>query len=121
MAITVLLVEDDSVLRMLFSTLLVSEGYTVIEACEGSEALRKLESFEAAIHLLITDLGLPNVGGVDLIAHARHLRPSIKILATSGLGQRNIQKMVIEAGADIFVPKPFSVPEVIEIVRNLKL
>jgi two-component system cell cycle sensor histidine kinase/response regulator CckA len=119
MGMTVLLAEDDSVLRMLFSTLLASEGYTVMEASNGAEALQALESSPQTIDLLITDLGLPKVGGVDLIGRARALRPSIKILATSGLGPKNIQTMVIDAGADIFVQKPFSVHEVIEIVRTL--
>jgi two-component system cell cycle sensor histidine kinase/response regulator CckA len=121
MAITVLLVEDDGVLRMLFGSLLVSEGYIVMEASDGAAALQTLQTFEGTIHLLITDLGLPKFGGVDLIGRARALRPSIRILATSGLGPRNIQRMVMEAGADIFIPKPFSVPEVIEVIRKMHL
>jgi DNA-binding response OmpR family regulator len=92
-----------------------------MEASNGADALQTLESFPETIHLLITDLGLPKFGGVDLIGRARALRPSIKILATSGLGPKNIQRMVMEAGADIFVPKPFSVPDVIAIVRQLNL
>jgi DNA-binding response OmpR family regulator len=121
MGVRVLLVEDDAVLRMLFSTLLDSEGYLVLEASDGEEALARLTTDPGPIGLMITDLGLPKFGGVELISHARELRPTMKILATSGLGPWNVRQMVTEAGADVFVPKPFSVPEVIEIVRNMNL
>jgi two-component system, cell cycle sensor histidine kinase and response regulator CckA len=115
----VLLVEDNGALRMLFGMLLRVEGFTVMEAADGDEAMKIIEAGPETIHLLVTDLGLPKIGGIDLIARARTVRPAIKILATSGLGQKNIQKMVKEAGADVFVPKPFSVPDVIDVIRKM--
>jgi two-component system, cell cycle sensor histidine kinase and response regulator CckA len=117
----VLLVEDNAALRLLFGMLLRAEGLTVMEAADGQEAIEIIDGSPETIHLLVTDLGLPKVGGIDLIARAREVRPAIRILATSGLGQKNIQKMVKEAGADIFVPKPFSVPEVIEVIKKMNI
>jgi DNA-binding response OmpR family regulator len=59
------------------------------------------------------------MGGVDLIAATRALKPTVRILGTSGLGGSDVRDMVITAGADDFIPKPFSPQDAIDKVRRL--
>jgi DNA-binding response OmpR family regulator len=114
----VLLVEDEAELRSLFAVLLEMESITVFQAEDGEQALQVFEQHRDEIGLLITDLGLPHVGGVDLIGRMRAMKPSMRILGTSGLSADEVREMVITAGADDFIPKPFSPQEAIEKVRT---
>jgi DNA-binding response OmpR family regulator len=114
----VLLVEDEEELRSLFAVLLEMDSIKVFQAEDGEQALQVFNEHREEIALLITDLGLPNVGGVDLIARLRTLKPSLRILGTSGLSADEVRDMVITAGADDFIPKPFSPQEAIEKVRT---
>jgi two-component system, cell cycle sensor histidine kinase and response regulator CckA len=117
----VLLVEDEAELRSLFAVLLEMESITVFQAEDGEQALQVFEEHRDEIGLLITDLGLPHVGGVDLIGRMRAMKPSMRILGTSGLSADEVREMVITAGADDFIPKPFSPQEAIEKVRTYLL
>jgi two-component system cell cycle sensor histidine kinase/response regulator CckA len=115
----VLVVEDEQELRSLFAMLLEGEEFTVYQAQDGQVALDMLHEHSAEIGLVITDLGLPHLGGVDLIAKARVLNPSVRIIGTSGLSGAKIREMVMRAGADAFLPKPCSVQEVLRTVREI--
>lgn len=115
----VLLVEDEAELRNLFAMLLQLENIPVFEAADGEKGLEVFRQHPEEIELLITDLGLPNMGGVDLISALRSLKPSLRILGTSGLSSAEVQDMVISAGADDFIPKPFHPREALERVRKL--
>jgi len=114
----VLVVEDDSALRTLFGLLLEAEGFRVFEAVDGQAGLDTLTAHAGDIGVVITDLGLPRVGGVELIARVRAVHPEVRIIGTSGFGANNVRAMVIAAGADEFYPKPFSIPDVIAKVKS---
>jgi DNA-binding response OmpR family regulator len=114
----VLLVEDEEELRSLFAVLLEMDAIKVFQAEDGEQALQVFDQHRDEIGLLITDLGLPHVGGVDLIARMRAMKPSLRILGTSGLSADEVRDMVITAGADDFIPKPFSPQEAIDKVRT---
>jgi two-component system, cell cycle sensor histidine kinase and response regulator CckA len=115
----VLLVEDETELRSLFAVLLELENIKVFQAEDGAQALELFDAHRDEIGLLITDLGLPLLGGVDLISRLREVKPSLRILGTSGLSADDVREMVIKAGADDFIPKPFSPQEAIEKIRIL--
>jgi len=114
----VLVVEDDSALRTLFGLLLEAEGFRVFEAVDGQAGLDTLTAHAGDIGVVITDLGLPRVGGVELIARVRAVHPEVRIIGTSGFGANNVRAMAIAAGADEFYPKPFSIPDVIAKVKS---
>ncbi len=113
----VLIVEDEEELRTLFAVLLEMENFTVYQAEDGQAGLDMLKAHQDDIALMITDLGMPNIGGVELITKARAINPSVKIMATSGMTGREIEEAVRLAGADAFLPKPFSP---LEAIRKLK-
>ncbi len=115
----VLVVEDDKDLRLLFGLMLSAAQFDVFEAADGFAGLRALEEHPGAIDLVLTDLGLPGLGGVELISRVRAAQPTVKIIGTSGLGSRNVREMVLNAGADEFFSKPFSIGDVIEKVKTM--
>ncbi len=102
---TVLLAEDDVAVRSSVSELLASRGYRVLEARDGVEAIRAARSYKDPIHLLLTDVVMPRMNGVDAAAGIRELHPETKVLYISGYPAK--------AGADSTVSgalllKPFS-------------
>lgn len=115
----VLVVEDDNELRKLLGLLLETEGFKVFEADDGQVALDVLAAHSGEIDMVITDLGLPRVGGVELIKRIRATDLKVRIIGTSGFGAKNVREMVLAAGANEFFPKPFSVPEIIDKVIAL--
>jgi len=116
---TVLIVEDEQELRALFAHLLEGEQFVVLQARDGRSALEMLRARSTEIALMITDLGLPHLGGVELIERAREIDPAIKIIAISGLGDSRMRGIVLKAGANAFIPKPFSISDVLSAVREL--
>jgi two-component system cell cycle sensor histidine kinase/response regulator CckA len=81
---TILLVEDEIGIRELAGDFLQGRGYMVLTAMDGHEALRIAEGHEDLIHLLVTDIVMPNVGGNELAQRLRQVRPQIKVLFMSG-------------------------------------
>jgi two-component system cell cycle sensor histidine kinase/response regulator CckA len=81
---TILLVEDEAGIRELAGDFLQGLGYMVLTAMDGDEALRIAEGHEVLIHLLVTDIVMPNVGGNELAKRLRQVRPQIKVLFMSG-------------------------------------
>ena len=106
---TVLLVEDEPMIRAMSSLVLRNQGYTVLEAANGAEAL-KLASDPATekVDLLVTDVVMPLVGGMELAARIWAERPETKVLFTSGyMDDSNINPEVLKRGS-AFLQKPFT-------------
>jgi two-component system cell cycle sensor histidine kinase/response regulator CckA len=106
---TVLLVEDEPSVRNLAHHLLNQQGYKVLEAANGEEALRVAqEHIGEKIHLLLTDVVMPQMGGEELANQLKILRPDVKVLYTSGYTDNAIvHHGVLEPGTH-FLQKPFS-------------
>jgi DNA-binding response OmpR family regulator len=115
--VSILIVEDEQELRSLFSLILEMEGFSVLQAEDGEKGLEILRTHPGSIRMMITDLNLPKIGGVDLINQARALNPAVKIVGTSGMSGAAVREMVMKAGADDFIPKPFQAKDAI---RKLK-
>jgi DNA-binding response OmpR family regulator len=115
----VLLVEDEQELRHLFAMLLEMEGFTVYQANDGKQGLDVFRAHAGDIGLLVTDLNLPRMAGVDLINQARALNPQVKIVGTSGMGGSAVRDLVIKAGADAFLAKPFHPKDAIEKLKTM--
>jgi|WetSurMetagenome_2_1015567.scaffolds.fasta_scaffold193130_1 two-component system, cell cycle sensor histidine kinase and response regulator CckA len=115
----VLIAEDEEELRVLLAMLFEQAGFTVFQAGDGQEALEQFGAHRAAIDVIVTDLGLPRLGGVEMVARVRALSPDVRILAASGFGKENVRKTVLDAGADEFMPKPFSGSALVDRVKEL--
>jgi two-component system, cell cycle sensor histidine kinase and response regulator CckA len=103
---TVLLVEDDEQARTLVHIMLEIQGYTVLAASNGGEALAVAEAHEGPIDLLVSDVVMPGMGGRELAKEAAARRPSIRVLFTSGYTGDSVTDHGIERDA-AFLPKPF--------------
>ncbi len=107
---TVLVAEDDETLRRLIYEILQSSGYAVLEAGRGEEALRLAGEHAGPIHLLITDMVMPGMGGREVAGRLAALRPGTRVLFVSGYTDDAIVRHgVLEHGL-AFLQKPF-VPE----------
>ncbi|HVM37252.1 MAG TPA: response regulator [Sphingomicrobium sp.] len=113
---TVLLVEDEPMVRGVAERALTRHGYTVITADNGEEALEVLGRGET-IDLLISDVVMPAMDGPTMVREARKTRPDLKILFMSGYAEEQLRKS-IDIDDVAFLPKPFSVQELAEATRR---
>jgi signal transduction histidine kinase/CheY-like chemotaxis protein len=104
---TVLLVEDEQSVRELVKEMLRERGYTVIEARHGADALVAAEQHTGAIHLLLTDIVMPEMGGRELARRLRASRPDVRVLYMSGYLGDATPPEGIEIGIPILA-KPFT-------------
>ncbi len=114
----ILLAEDDIQIRKLLIELLKGEGYTVYPAEDGQEAIDLYEQNSDVIDLLLLDLGLPKLTGVEVFKKIREHKPDIKIIAMSGWGQRETVDELYDEGINTFIQKPYKPFEIIERVRK---
>jgi CheY-like chemotaxis protein len=87
---TVLVVEDEEIVRELVCEVLEDQGYDVLCARDGMEALHLAEGFDGAIHLLVTDVIMPQMNGHELAQKLSRLRPDMKVLYVSGYSDNDI-------------------------------
>jgi len=117
---TVLLVEDEPAVRSFASRILREMGYSVIEAANGSEALSlATEKAGAPIHLLLTDVVMPQMGGEKLARRLKAIHPEMKVLYVSGYTVNAVvHQCEIDDGV-AFLQKPFTIASLAEKVREV--
>jgi CheY-like chemotaxis protein len=116
---TVLLVEDEEVVRNLTRTVLQRNGYRVLEATHGVEALDLCKQHNGPIHLLVTDVVMPHMNGRDLAQRLARLRPGTKVLFMSGYTGFLDEPLGIPGGNTAFLQKPFAPDGLVRQVREL--
>jgi two-component system, cell cycle sensor histidine kinase and response regulator CckA len=118
---TILLVEDDEAIRHATQRLLQMQGYQVLDFRDGDEALLLFENFPHPIHLIITDVMLPRMNGLELSAKMRAKQPQLKVLYISGYGNASgLPKFPAESGnGSDFIEKPFTVEALEKKIRKL--
>jgi signal transduction histidine kinase len=102
---TILLAEDDEVLRTLTARILTAQGYQVLEASDGVEALRVADRHGGTLDLLTTDMVMPSMGGHDLANELTSRRPGLKVLYVSGYTDDAVGRGELQPG-DAFLQKP---------------
>jgi CheY-like chemotaxis protein len=108
----VLLVEDEVSVRKLTRSVLEGYGYTVLEAASGTVALEIARDHTRPIHLLLTDVVMPEMGGPDLASRLEALRPGLRVLYMSGYTDDTVFRHgFLETGL-VFLQKPFT-PEIV--------
>ena len=118
---TILLVEDEELLRAGVQEVLEIQGYKVITAPDGEQALACLAA--QTIDLIITDLVMPKMDGVDFVKQLRTIKPDLPVIVVSGSTRNIMQRYGIDSiqvpGANASLPKPFRSVDLIEQVRQL--
>jgi two-component system, cell cycle sensor histidine kinase and response regulator CckA len=113
---TILVVDDDAGVLSITGALLVRCGYEILQANSGAQALEICEKKDSGIHLLLTDVTMPNMTGPDLAERVLLLRPEIRVLFMSGFGDYHFEQHSFPAGC--ILRKPFSPDGLANTVRQ---
>lgn len=105
---TILLVEDENSVRSLMRKILRIKGYHVLEAPDADTAINLFNQYHNRIQLLMTDVIMPKMSGVELSKRLRQLKPDLKILFISGYSEKVFKKLDLAENLGCFLPKPFS-------------
>jgi PAS domain S-box-containing protein len=105
---TILLVEDEPMVRDIAVRALKSHGYNILHAGNGNQALEVCDAFAGEVHLLISDVVLPSMSGIELAKRLKVLRPQMKVLYISGYTDNTITRHGVLDTSTEFLQKPFS-------------
>jgi len=115
---TILVVEDETPIRLLIEAVLQREGYNLVIASDGDEATSALLSNDQSIDLLLTDLSIPGRQGDEVALLARDSNPGIKVVFASGsFGQAPFDLVERISGA-VFLPKPYTPRELLKAIAT---
>lgn len=114
---TVLLVEDEAMVRKMVREVLCNCGYTVLEAMQGDEALRLAERHDGPIDLLLTDVVMPRMGGGELARRLQELRPGTPVLFMSGYTDDARMRHGVSEAEIALIQKPFTAPMLAHRIR----
>jgi len=115
---TILLVEDESPVRLVASRILRQSGYTVIEAADGVTAVALCAAHSGPLDLVVTDMVMPGMTAHELAAQVRAIRPGVRVLFMSGYTEdAALRQQVFEPGA-LFLEKPFTVQTLTRAVQG---
>jgi two-component system, NtrC family, response regulator AtoC len=112
-----LIVDDEKAMLVALRGLFSKEGYEVETAASGGEALRKLDA--GSFHVVLTDLSLKDVSGMQVLEHARRLDPDVAVVMITAYGSEKIAVEAMKKGATDYLPKPFDNDEVRLLIRRL--
>ncbi len=113
----VLVVDDERAMVLALKGLLTKEGYQVETAGSGEEAVRRIET--GSFHVVITDLSMNGVGGMEVLEHARRVDPDLAVVMITAYGSEKIAVQAMKLGAADYVPKPFDNDELRLVVRRV--
>ena len=115
---TILVVDDEESIVNLAKLILETEGYTVLTATFGEEALRVIAGYTKTIHLLLTDVVIPGMSGPELAVKVSEFYPKIKILYASGYADETVLQHGVYESQRMFINKPYTINELIRKVRQ---
>jgi len=116
---TILLVEDEDPVRAVNARALAARGYTVLEAASGVEALQVIEERGEPVDLVVSDVVMPEMDGPTLLGELRKLYPDLKVIFVSGYAEDAFRKNLPEGEQFNFLPKPFSLRQLVETVKQV--
>src|SRR2546421_6227885 len=113
----ILVVDDEKAMLLALKGLLSKEGYQVETAANGAEGLRAIET--GSFHVVLTDLSMNGVGGMQVLEHARRFDPDLAVIMITAHGSEKIAVQAMKLGATDYVPKPFDNDELRVVVRRV--
>jgi CheY-like chemotaxis protein len=116
---TVMIIDDEeSIVRML-TDVLSHNGYTVVSETSANEGIKLFEKKKDDVDLVLLDIIMPELNGVDVLGELKKINPDIKVLLASGYNKMDQNEDLIEKGASGFISKPFRIFELLKRIRGL--
>lgn len=115
---TLLVVEDDEMVRDAMIRLFVREGYLVLTAATGHDAIGLLRTPATSVDVVLLDIGLPDVSGADLCARMRQIFPDLPVVVCSGAASPEELEDLRRLGISRFLTKPIALSELVEAVGS---
>lgn len=112
-----MVIEDDQEMRLLLEDFIQEEGYEVRSTDNGSEAFRLLAKDE--FDLIITDVRMPGLSGLDILPGMRKLQPHSAIIVITAFGSEEVYRRAMERGADGYLEKPISLEKFKNLIKKL--
>ena len=113
----ILIVEDEKVIREFLSKLLVSLNYQVDSACDGLEAIKKIEKNEYSI--ILSDVKMPNMDGVELLKKVKEINKKIEVILITGFPNIEDAEKSIQLGAYAYTKKPIKIKSLIKLLDGI--
>ena len=116
---TVLVVEDERIMLRLLERFLSRQGYQVLLAADGEQAIDGYCRHKTEIDVVLLDVGLPKVSGVDVLRKMKKENPDVRVVVASGYLDAQMKTEMYRAGVKAFVDKPYLLPEMLEKLRSV--
>jgi signal transduction histidine kinase/CheY-like chemotaxis protein len=116
---TVLVVDDEDMVRGVARAALAHAGYEVLEATDGEAGLEQVQSHADEIQAVILDMTMPRLSGEEALAGIRQVRPDVPVLLSSGFGDLEAVERLLDEGGVAFIQKPYRASELIDALNEL--
>jgi DNA-binding NtrC family response regulator len=116
---TILVVDDELNMLSLLEKFLSRQGYHVLLAADGEQALEAFCRHKTEIDLVLLDVGLPKVRGMDVLLKMKSENPDVRVVVASGYLDPKVKTEMYRAGVKDFVDKPYMLSELLETLRSL--
>ncbi len=116
---TILVVEDEEMLRSLVREVLTRSGYAVLEAADGEEGADIFSAHKESIHLVLLDLGLPKLSGEEVFAQIRARDPLARVVFSTGYVREQKTEELLRLGARGVVYKPYTISNMLKTIREV--
>ena len=116
---TILVVEDERIMLRLLERFLSRQGYQVLLAADGEQAIDGYCRHKTEIDVVLLDVGLPKVSGVDVLRKMKKENPDVRVVVASGYLNAQMKTEMYRAGVKAFVDKPYLLPEMLETLRSV--
>jgi DNA-binding NtrC family response regulator len=114
---TVLLVDDEDFIRQIGAQMLARMGYTALTAADGAEALALLERHKDGVDVVLFDLRMPGVSGVELLERMKEVKAGLKFILSSGFGKDAVASAIMDRGCHGFIQKPFRMADLAHVIE----
>ena len=115
---TILVVEDEELLLELLKEMLEGEGYRVLTATDGNQAVDLFRKEKDRVSLVLSDMGLPTMGGWEVLRQLKGIDPQVKVILSSGFMDTKVRQDMIRSGAKDFIQKPYTPDKVLQQIRE---
>jgi len=116
---TLLIAEDEAMLLDLLKMMFEDEGYTVLAARDGEEAIELFRANRNSVALVLSDMGLPKLGGWEVFQRLREMNPSLKVILASGFIDASVRDDMLQRGAADVLQKPYVPQAILDRIRQL--